>query len=282
VGRRYDSSGSPLGGEISISASGSTDQRLPSVASDPNGNFVVVWWDETAVPGGAKDVFGQRFSASGQKSGGEFRVNTYTTDSQFYPAVAMDSSGGFVVAWYSTNLSFEGGGVRARRYSASGAPLGSDASAIITSTFQKGVGLAVDPFGNFVVVGSDMPTGNKDIRSTRIKANGQSNATYRVNTYTTGDQIAPRVAMTNDRYVIVWNNQDDGVIWARLLNAGPQGDASGDGSVDVADVFYLINYLFAGGPVPLGAADANFDGTIDITDVFYLINYLFAGGPAPV
>jgi len=30
----------------------------------------------------------------------------------------------------------------------------------------------------------------------------------------------------------------------------PIGDANGDGLVDVNDVFYLINYLFAGGPVP--------------------------------
>jgi Carbohydrate binding domain len=29
-----------------------------------------------------------------------------------------------------------------------------------------------------------------------------------------------------------------------------RGDANGDGTVDVADVFYLINYLFAGGPEP--------------------------------
>jgi hypothetical protein len=28
------------------------------------------------------------------------------------------------------------------------------------------------------------------------------------------------------------------------------GDVNGDGVVDVSDVFYLINYLFAGGPAP--------------------------------
>jgi hypothetical protein len=62
----------------------------------------------------------------------------------------------------------------------------------------------------------------------------------------------------------------------------PIGDANGDGQRDVADVFYLINYLFAGGPIPLGRANVNGDGTVDISDVFYLINYLFAGGPAPL
>ena len=35
------------------------------------------------------------------------------------------------------------------------------------------------------------------------------------------------------------------------LQLRPQGDADGNGAVDVADVFWLINFLFAGGPVPV-------------------------------
>jgi CSLREA domain-containing protein len=61
----------------------------------------------------------------------------------------------------------------------------------------------------------------------------------------------------------------------------PCGDANGDGSIDIADVFFLINFLFAGGPLPPGLANVNEDSAVDIADVFYLINALFAGGPAP-
>jgi len=62
------------------------------------------------------------------------------------------------------------------------------------------------------------------------------------------------------------------------------GDVNGDGVVDVSDVFYLINYLFAGGPPPLCATSGDVDGSTvtDVSDVFYLINYLFAGGHAPM
>jgi uncharacterized repeat protein (TIGR03803 family) len=61
------------------------------------------------------------------------------------------------------------------------------------------------------------------------------------------------------------------------------GDANGDFSLDVTDVFALIDYLFAGAPapVPLLRADANGDGVVDVSDVFYLIQYLYAGGPPP-
>lgn len=62
---------------------------------------------------------------------------------------------------------------------------------------------------------------------------------------------------------------------------GLHGDVNDDGAVTVADVFYLINDLFAGGPPPLGYADSNGDGQLTVADVFYLINYLFSGGPAP-
>lgn len=59
------------------------------------------------------------------------------------------------------------------------------------------------------------------------------------------------------------------------------GDANGDGTVTVSDVFYLLNYLFASGTAPHASADVNGDGVTNVGDVFYLINYLFAGGPAP-
>ena len=58
-------------------------------------------------------------------------------------------------------------------------------------------------------------------------------------------------------------------------------DINGDGTLSVADVFYLINYLFAAGPAPIGSGDVNADNSVNPSDVFYLINYFFAGGPAP-
>lgn len=61
------------------------------------------------------------------------------------------------------------------------------------------------------------------------------------------------------------------------------GDADGNLIFTISDAVYLINYIFAGGPVPctIQAGDADGNGIITISDAVYLINYIFAGGPAP-
>ena len=68
-----------------------------------------------------------------------------------------------------------------------------------------------------------------------------------------------------------------------LANPFLIGDANGDGVTDVADVMYLVNYLFIGGapPDPLEEGDANCNGEVDVADVMNVINYLFIGGSPP-
>jgi len=61
------------------------------------------------------------------------------------------------------------------------------------------------------------------------------------------------------------------------------GDINGDDLVNAADLSYLANYLFFGGPPPISmwAADVNGDGNVNAADLSYLANYLFFGGPVP-
>jgi hypothetical protein len=61
------------------------------------------------------------------------------------------------------------------------------------------------------------------------------------------------------------------------------GDADHSGGIDIADVVYLVAYIFSAGPAPdpLFAGDADCDGEITIADVVYLVNYIFSGGAAP-
>ena len=97
------------------------------------------------------------------------------------------------------------------------------------------------------------------------------------------DVDAQRAGPTFERYP---NANNDGTIWDTpyeifggtnidsypLVNPwGPKcGDVNNDGSVNVADLTYLIDYLFFGGPVPVPyhcTADVNCDGIVDLTDV---------------
>ena len=55
-----------------------------------------------------------------------------------------------------------------------------------------------------------------------------------------------------------------------------RGDVNGDGSVNIADVTSLIDYLLSGTTAP-AAADCNQDNSVNIADVTTLIDYLLGG-----
>jgi len=64
---------------------------------------------------------------------------------------------------------------------------------------------------------------------------------------------------------------------------GVCGDMNGSGGVDVADLTYLVNYLFMGGSPPpiLWTADCDGNGSIDVADLTCWVGYLFQGCPPP-
>ncbi|MFH2048657.1 MAG: hypothetical protein ABIJ12_04340 [bacterium] len=63
------------------------------------------------------------------------------------------------------------------------------------------------------------------------------------------------------------------------------GDANYDGAgPNVADLVYMVDYLFKGGEPPtiITSGDVNNDGIILVNDLVYLVNYIFKGGPPPI
>ncbi|MBU8934415.1 MAG: dockerin type I repeat-containing protein [candidate division Zixibacteria bacterium] len=72
------------------------------------------------------------------------------------------------------------------------------------------------------------------------------------------------------------------------LNRGNVDGVGGSSQpVDVADLTYLVRYLFTGGSLPPCIEEGNVDGTtgsgglINIADVTYLVAFMFVGGPPP-
>lgn len=64
------------------------------------------------------------------------------------------------------------------------------------------------------------------------------------------------------------------------------GDINGSGGPpNIADLVYLVDYMFVGGPPPPDLNLADVDGSggdLDISDLVYLVDYMFNGGPTPV
>lgn len=153
-GQRFSSDGRSLGTEFIVNSYTTDAQRQPSVAMSPNGEFVVVWNSDPGLSpsGEAQDgdgfgVFGQRFNSNGTPIGGEFQVNSYTTSHQYLswhaPSVAMNSNGNFVVVWY-------GPGADGQAFDWNGNRVGRE----FQTTFFGGEAVAMDQFGDFVVIGT--------------------------------------------------------------------------------------------------------------------------------
>ena len=120
VGQRDASTGSALGSEFVINTYTTGIQRLPTVAMDSAGDFVVAWQSFGQATVNEYDTYAQRYNASGVAQGSEFLVNSYITGGQDHPSVAMDSAGDFVIAWQSFGQDGSNAGIEAERFNASG------------------------------------------------------------------------------------------------------------------------------------------------------------------
>jgi hypothetical protein len=288
-GQRFSSAGAPAGSQFRVDAGDSTDVvSTPKVAADSTGNFVVVWADNgLGGDGSANGVFGRRFSSTGAPLGLPFQVNTYTTGSQLDASVASDGTGNFTVVWRDESQNIVAG----RRYSSAGAPLTGEFR-VDTGTFGgEFPSVSSDAAGNFVVTWTDLDGSGLGVLGRAFASTGApTGLPFRVNTDTTGGQLHSATALASGgaKLVVAWDSQSqdgssDGV-YARRFSTVAQcrnGDVNWDGNIDVADVFYLINDLFAGGPLPICPGDVNGDNSTNVADVFYLINFLFAGGSPP-
>jgi len=62
-----------------------------------------------------------------------------------------------------------------------------------------------------------------------------------------------------------------------------RGNVDGEGGVNVADLTYLVDYIFFGGDTPPCPEEGNVDasGGLNVADLTYLVDYMFFSGPAP-
>ena len=245
-GQRFDAVGNPLGGEFHVNTYTTGIQALPQVASDPNGNFVVVW-NSYGQDGSHYGVFGRRYNAAGQPQGGEFAVNQTTIGPEVFPSVAKAANGDFVVVWANlgTGLNPERG-IFGRQFDVSGAPVGAEFHINEdTVSAVREPRVASDPAGNFVVVwsGPDGGGGPYDLGvfGRRFDASAApQGGEFRVNTYTTDHQEQAVVASDEDgNFVVVWNSTSQEGDYPFRGVFGQRYDASG---TPVGGEFHVNTY----------------------------------------
>jgi len=153
-------------------------------------------------------------------AGSETLVNSYTSGNQQSPQVASDSRGDYVVTWVSVGTQYNrsedgsGYGVYAQRYNAAGVAQGGEFRVnSTTANAQTSPSVAMDATGDFVIVWEsyDQATAHShyDIYGQRFNASGaREGGEFQINTYTSGDQTSPAVAMdaTGD-FVVTWTSQ---------------------------------------------------------------------------
>lgn len=153
MGQRFDSTGSAVSSEFTINSSSADFHGHPHVAMNLNtGSFVVVWQSK-GVDGSGNGIYGQRYNASGTKTGSEFRINTTTSGNQEQARIAMDGSGDFVVTWSSYGQDGSHYGIYAQRFASSGASQGSEFVVNkTTSGTQSSPSIAMTQEGSFAIL----------------------------------------------------------------------------------------------------------------------------------
>ncbi len=282
-GQRYDSLGVKSGGEFQINSFTPKNEMYAQVGVEPDGDFVVVWNRRLVI--GEADVFGQRYSSAGAKLGSEFQVNTHTTDRQYYPAVAVDGDGDFVVVWTSYQ---DGGGsepgIFGQRFSSSGATVGLEFKVnTYTPGIQRTVAIGMESNGDFVV---SWDSANDADSSFGVRAQRWSSAgaklgvEFAVNSYTTGKQYGSVVGLDADGdFVVAWTSygQDapggNGVFGQRFASAGTKVGGEFQVNTVAAGAQYIARFYSA----PRGVAiDTNGDFVVVWTGTTGILGQRFA------
>lgn len=222
-GRWIDPDGIISRDEFLVNTSHAGDQIDPVAIALEGGEFVVVWFSRQ--PDG--NVFAQRFDWNGEKTGGEFLVNSCVVDEQQDPIVVALTDGGFVTCWQSMSQDGSDWGCYGQVFDPDGKKRGGE---FRINTYTDG--LQGDPFplpmeqGGFVVFWTDgfFAIKGQAFDSTGIKIGDEfvvSPEGGYPNWWLAG------ATLTDGRIAVFWNrNEPDGydvygrLYWPDLKSAG--------------------------------------------------------------
>lgn len=116
--QRYNSAGTPLGGEFRVNTTTTGSQQFADVGMDASGNFVVTWTHDNYVndPTSPRLIFARHFNANGTPRGDEFLVSTTPNSINAVGKIGMDDQGNYLIGWRFHDKTTGQDDAYARRY----------------------------------------------------------------------------------------------------------------------------------------------------------------------
>jgi hypothetical protein len=275
IGRRIGADGAKIGDEFTVSTTPpfASAYTKPDLTTMEDGSFVVVWQGRPDPSEYLSAVMGQRMADDATRVGGEFRVST-SEGSVYDPQVGTRGNGSFVVVWAvqgNYGLPDPDGnslGVFGQRFASDGSKAGDEFQVnTFTQYAEHEPDVAVRSDGSFVVVwttqyGDDDPgyggVFDDSVTMRRFDSGGSPlGDEVHINTFATGVQGEPAIAMDNDgSFVVVWRSasgyggedprDDGGGLFGRCFNANGVGPV---------DEFHVNSELSGFDRVPSIASD---------------------------
>ncbi len=198
-------------GDVRINTYTDNQQMNPAVTVLLNDRVVVVW-SSFGQDGSMQGIYGQVLSSSGEKIGGEFQVNQYTSFNQRTPTVSALSNGDFVVAWISEQKRFENSvDVYARVFA--GASSRSQSEFLVNASKDICANPTADSTadGGFILGWGQRDIGSLasgwDVYVRAFSSGAQPAGTAaKVNSHPSGNHYAPQIAGVGDQHLVVWTS----------------------------------------------------------------------------
>jgi len=190
----------------------------PDAVVDKSGRSIFVWDGTPAAT--RKEVILRVFPADGSPPGDPVQVNTFDSDNQHYPRVAVRDDGSFLVVWLSKERpkpedNFTRNIIRSQAFDATATPVGSEQIISelkpLLGTFNK-VDVAALPGDDYIVVWRSSQTpepgdSSITIQGRRIGVNGVPGAgQFQINsTQTSAAETYPAVTeLADGGFLVVW------------------------------------------------------------------------------
>jgi len=152
-------------------------QQHPRIATDAEGDHVIVWQDER-IGAGDPQIYAQRYNSAGAV-GSNFLIDDISGVEQYTPDIAMDAEGNFVVVYDDERRAPDKGDIYLQRFDSSGTAVGSPIlinDDPLTTTIQDGPRVALSK-------GSYTPTKNNKTLAWSYDFGGWSPQGFLASTY---------------------------------------------------------------------------------------------------